>query len=165
MEISVRGATAGDYNSMCELFDEIDTLHRDNLPHLFRKPDGAPREPEYYADLLEDENVILLVAEAGGDLVGFVHAIVKEAPDFPVLVPRRYLLVDGIVVRSGFQKQGIGKVLMDEVREQAIARDATSMELSVYDFNETAISFYESLGFQTLSRKMRKELKEDKTAR
>ena len=165
MEMSIRRATAGDYNSMCELFDEIDTLHRDNLPQLFQKPDGAPREQAYYAGLLEEESVILLVAEAGGDLVGFVHAIVKESPDFPVFVPRRYVLVDGIVIRSEFQNHGIGKILMAEVQEWAIARGATSLELNVYEFNETAISFYETLGYQTLSRKMRKELKEDKTAR
>ena len=50
MEISVRKATIDDYNAMCELFDEIDqTLHRDNLPHLFRKPGGAARERDYYS--------------------------------------------------------------------------------------------------------------------
>jgi hypothetical protein len=41
MEISVRKATAKDYNSLCELFDEMDALHRDNLPHIFQKPGGA----------------------------------------------------------------------------------------------------------------------------
>jgi hypothetical protein len=49
MEINVRKATADDYNSVCELFDEIDALHRDNLPHIFQKPSGAAREEDYYA--------------------------------------------------------------------------------------------------------------------
>jgi ribosomal protein S18 acetylase RimI-like enzyme len=53
---------------------------------------------------------------------------------------------------------------MDKMQEWAIARGATSLELNVYEFNETAISFYERLGYQTLSRKMSKELTKDQTA-
>jgi diamine N-acetyltransferase len=164
MEISVRKATADDYNALCELFDEGDALHRDNLPHIFQKPNGAAREQDYFAGLIADENVALLVAEAGGNLVGFVHAILRDPPAMPVFVPRRYAVVDGIVVRSGFQNQGIGKILMDNMQEWAIARGATSIELNVYEFNKTAISFYERLGYQTFSRKMSRELKREETA-
>ena len=162
MEISVRKATAEDYNSLCELFNEIDALHRDNLPHIFEKPNGAAREKDYYLGLIADENLALLVAEAGEKLVGFVHVIVRDTPAMPVFVPRHYAIVDGIVVKSGFQKHGIGKVLMDKMQEWAIARGAASIELNVYEFNETAISFYQRLGYQTVSRKMSKELGKDK---
>ena len=164
MEISVRKATADDYNSLCELFDEIDALHRDNLPHIFQKPNGAAREKDYYLGLIADENVALLVAEVGENLVGFVHAIVRDTPAIPVFVHRRYAIVDSIVVKSGFQNQGIGKILMDKMQEWAIARGATSIELNVYEFNVTAISFYERLGYQTFSRKMSKELNLNETA-
>ena len=162
MEISVRKATADDYNTLGELFDEIDALHRDNLPHIFQKPGGAAREPDYYLGLIADENIALLVAEAGQRLVGFVHAIVRDPPALPVFVPRRYAIVEGIVVKSEFRNHGTGGILMDKMQEWAIAKGATSIELNVYKFNETAISFYERLGFQTFSQKMGKELKKDK---
>src|SRR5215216_4407140 len=164
MEIRIRKATADDYNPLCELFDQIDALHCDNLPHLFQRPGGAAREQDYYLGLIADENVALLVAEAGENLIGFVHAIVKDTPAFPVFVPRRYVLVDGIVVKSGFQSHGIGRLLMGTMQEWATAKGAASIELNVYEFNVTAISFYERLGYQTVSRKMGKELKKDKTA-
>jgi len=163
MEISVRKAAADDYNALCELFDEVDSLHRDNLPHLFQKPDGAAREPDYYAGLMKDENVALFVAESGKKLVGFVHAIVRDTPAFPVFIPRRYAIVDGIVVKAGFRNRGIGRTLMNQMQEWAIAKGATSIELNVYDFNEAAISFYERLGYQTFSRKMSKALKKNQT--
>src|SRR5512143_3242200 len=147
MEISVRKATADDYSALCELFDDMDALHRDALPHIFQQPDGAAREKDYYFGLIADESVALLVAEAGGNLVGFVHAMVRDAPAFPVFVPRRYAIVDGLVVRSAFQNRGIGKSLMDNMQLWAVAKGAASIELNVYEFNETAISFYESLGY------------------
>src|SRR5262245_19963172 len=106
MELSVRKATAEDYNSLCELFDEIDALHRDNLPHIFQKPIGTAREQDYYLGLVAEENVALLVAELGEKLVGFVHAIVRDTPAISLFVPRRYAIVDSIVVKSGFQNQG-----------------------------------------------------------
>jgi ribosomal protein S18 acetylase RimI-like enzyme len=164
MEISVRKATADDYNTLCELFDEIDALHRDNLPRIFQKPSGPVREQDYYLELIADEKVGLLVAEVGEKLVGFVHAIVKDTPAIPVFVPRRYAIVDGIVVKSGFQNKGIGSILMDKVQDWAIAKGATSIELNVYEFNETAIFFYERLGYRPLSRKMSKELKMNEAA-
>lgn len=164
MEISVRKATAEDYNILCELLDEIDALHRENLPHIFQKPSGAAREQDYYAGLIADENVALFVAKAGEKLVGFVHAVVRDPPTIPVFVPRRYAIVDNIVVKSGFQNHGIGRILMDKMQEWAIAKGATSIELNVYEFNKAAISFYERLGYQTFSRKMSKELKKDRGA-
>jgi len=162
MEISARKATADDYNSLCELFNEIDALHCDNLPYIFEKPNGAAREKDYYLGLIADENVALLVAEVGENLVGFVHAIVRDTPAIPVFVLRRYAIVDSIVVKSGFQNHGIGRILMDKMEEWAIAKGATSIELNVYEFNEPAISFYERLGYQTFSRKMSKDQKKDK---
>ncbi|HJS19205.1 MAG TPA: GNAT family N-acetyltransferase [Anaerolineales bacterium] len=161
MEISVRKATADDYNSLCELFSEVDALHRDHLPHLFQKPGGAAREQDYYSELIADENAALLVAEAGEKLVGFVHAFVREPPAMPVFVPRRYVIADSIVVSSEFQNQGIGGTLMDKMQEWAIEKGATSIELNVYEFNQSAISFYERLGYQSLSRKMSREIKKD----
>lgn len=159
MDISVRKATTDDYDALCVLSDEIDALHRDHLPHIFQKPNGAAREYDYYSELIADENVALFVAEAGENLVGFVHAILRDTPAFPVFVPRHYAIVESIVVKARFQNHGIGRMLMDNMQEWAIAKGATSIELNVYEFNENAIFFYERLGYQTISRKMSKELK------
>jgi ribosomal protein S18 acetylase RimI-like enzyme len=161
MVISIRKATADDYNTLCELFDEIDALHRNNLPHIFQKPSGSVREQEYYSGLIADENVALLVAEVDERLVGFIHAACRDTPAFPVLVPRRFAIVDSIGVKAGFQNHGIGRILMDKIKEWAIEKGVISIELNVYEFNRTAISFYEKLGYRTLSRKMSKELTMD----
>ena len=159
MELSIRKATAEDYHPLCELFNEVDTIHRDSLPHLFQKPDGPVREPDYYGSLLADEAVGLFLAEKGGKLVGFVHAVIRDAPAIPVFVPRRYAIVDSIGVKMGFQNHGVGRMLMDTVHEWARVQGAASIELNVYEFNQKAIGFYQSLGYETLSRKMSKKLK------
>jgi ribosomal protein S18 acetylase RimI-like enzyme len=158
MTINIRRAASDDYNAVCELFDEIDAYHRDHLPHLFQPPIGPVRELDYFSWLVSDENVGFFVAEAGEKLVGLIHALVKDTPDIPILVPRRYAIVDTLVVNSDYQNQGIGRKLMDKIQEWVIAKGATSVELSVYEFNQAAIAFYESIGYHSLSRKMSKNL-------
>lgn len=158
MEINIRKATAEDYSSLCELFDEVDALHRDNLPYFFQKPNGAVREQDYYCGLIADENVGLFVADIGEALVGFVHVVVKDTPPIPIFVSRRYAIVDSIGVKSGFRNRGIGRMLMGTVYEWALTKGASSIELNVYEFNKAAIAFYEKLGYETPSRKMSKAL-------
>jgi ribosomal protein S18 acetylase RimI-like enzyme len=53
---------------------------------------------------------------------------------------------------------------MEKMQEWTITKGATSIELNVYEFNETAISFYERLGYRTFSRKMSKEPGKDSAA-
>lgn len=156
--ICIRKAIASDYDALCDLFDELDALHRDHLPHMFQKPPGPVRDRDYYLGLLTDESVGLFVAESGENILGFVHAVVREAPAIPLFVPRRYAVLIDLVVRSEYQEHGIGRMLADQVQAWAIAEGATSIELNVYEFNRNAISFYKGLGYQTLSQKMSKDL-------
>lgn len=158
MEVSIRKATAEDYDALCDLFDEVDALHRGNLPHIFQKPIGPVREHDDYGGLITDENIGLFVAEMGQKLVGFVHAVIRDVPAIPIFVPRRSAIVESIGVKSECQTQGLGRRLMGTVHEWAIACGATTIELNVYEFNQTAIGFYQRLGYETLSRKMSRAL-------
>jgi len=161
MEISIRRATFEDYDSLCDLFDEVDALHREHLPHLFQEPDGPVREKAYYLALTTDENVGLFVAEAGKTMVGFIQAVIEDTPDHPLLVPRRFSVVENIVVKADFQHHGIGRILMNAAEAWALARGATSIELNVYEFNEAAQAFYRQLGYITQRRRMVKEFRDD----
>jgi ribosomal protein S18 acetylase RimI-like enzyme len=158
MEALIREATADDYETLCELFDEVDALHRVHLPHVFRKPTGPVREQAYYRGLITDENVGLFVAEVSGSAVGFVHGIVRDTPAIPILVPRRYAIVDSIGVKSDFRGSGIGRMLVQRIHAWAIAKGASAIELNVHAFNTGAVSFYRKLGYETVSQKMSQSL-------
>lgn len=117
MEVNIREAIAEDYIALCGLLDEVDALHRINLPHTFQKPNRPVWEHDYYWGLITDENVCLFVAEVGDKLVGFVHAVIRDTPAMPVFVPRRYVIVDSIGVKSELQHHGIGQMLVDTVHQ------------------------------------------------
>jgi hypothetical protein len=99
MEVSIRKATAEDYPALCKLFDEVDALHRGNLPHIFQKPNGPVREHDYYLGLIADESVGLFVAQVGGELVGFVHSVIRDAPTIMSSTRLRLPFTKGLAMR------------------------------------------------------------------
>jgi ribosomal protein S18 acetylase RimI-like enzyme len=164
MELVLREATVDDYTVLCELFDEVDALHRDSLPQIFQRPTGTARDQGYCLGLIADDNVGLFVAEQNKKVVGFVHAMIIDTQAIPALVPRRYAIVDNLVVKSEFQSRGIGRKLMNKIHEWITTKDAESIELNVYAFNQRAISFYQKLGYDTLSIRMWQVLDKARTA-
>lgn len=158
MEIIIRRALEADYDPVCRLLDEIDRLHRQRLPYIFRRPVGPVREWDYFAGLLADEDVGIFLAELAGELVGFIHVLVAQAREFPIFVPRRFAIVDNLVVTESFRHLGIGSLLMEEAENWAREHGLTAIELTVYEFNQGAIALYEKMGYETLSRKMSKSL-------
>jgi ribosomal protein S18 acetylase RimI-like enzyme len=145
MELVIREAAPFDYENLCELFDEADKLHADHLSKWFQKPQGPARDKAYILDLLADQAVELFVVEHAGKLLGLVQVVVKDASPMSIFVPRRYVVVDTLVVKEGFRQQGIGQKLMDKLHHWAISKGASDVELNVYEFNQAAIAFYRQL--------------------
>ena len=160
MEITIRQASPEDYDALCTIIDEVDTLHRDRMPHIFQKPPGPVRDREYILGLLADESVGLFVAQVEGQVAGFVHALVHDTPPWPVLVPRRRAFVDSLAVGRGFRRHGVGRALMDRAHAWAIAKGAADVELNVFEFNQPAIAFYQALGYETSTRRMVRSLQD-----
>ena len=44
VSVTVRSATADDYEVRCALWDAVDELHGEALPTVFRKPVEPPRD-------------------------------------------------------------------------------------------------------------------------
>jgi ribosomal protein S18 acetylase RimI-like enzyme len=153
-ESFIREANPEDYESLCEVFSEIDTLHRGALPHVYRKPDGPGRSEEYISSVIADENTALFVAQSDGGIVGLVQILLREASDISIMVPRRYATIGTLVVKRGFRRSGVGRALMERAHQWAQARGASQVELGVWEFNKGARAFYERLGYSTASRRM-----------
>ncbi len=158
VQADYRNAVQADYEPLCRLWDEVDRLHRQHLPHVYRRPDGPVREWAYFAGLLRDENYALFLAEAAGALVGFVHVLTAQSREIPLLVPRRFAVVDNLVVTESARRQGVASMLVEQAEGWAREQDLSEIELTVYEFNRGAIALYEKTGYETLFRRMRKSL-------
>jgi ribosomal protein S18 acetylase RimI-like enzyme len=159
MAVLIREATAQDCDNLCELIGEVDALHRENLPHMFKRPAGPARDRDLLLGLIENRSVGLFIAEVKGEVAGFVNVVLRDAAPLPIFVPRRFAVVDNLAVKKKFQRSGVGQALMAEAERWAKYNGAIEIELNVYEFNEEAIAFYERLGYETFSRRMSKVLR------
>jgi diamine N-acetyltransferase len=158
MAFNIRDATMQDYESLCELIAEVDDFHVDPLPDRFRRHDGPARERDYIERLIDDANTGLFVADAGGRLDGFALAFILDAPALPIMMPRRYAVIDTLGVRRACRRGGVGRALMERAQAWALSHGAQSVELTVYEFNRGAIAFYQALGYAPLTRRLSKPL-------
>ena len=159
MTLDIRPALEGDYPQLCELFDELDALHRDARPDIFRKSRGDARSRDDIASLIAGEGGTILVADTGDGLVGAAVALLRGPLSHPLLVARRIVEIDNLVVRHDFRRQGIGRRLIAACVEWARDRGADDVEVAVHDFNAEAIAFYAALGFDMSVHWLRRPLR------
>jgi ribosomal protein S18 acetylase RimI-like enzyme len=158
MGIHIRRVVEQDYQVYCDLFFEINEFHRLALPGIFQQPPGSIVEREYFLSLLKNEQIAMFFAESAGQAVGLVAVLIRETPPNPVLVPRRYAVVDTLAIRPAFHRKGVGRALMQQAEEWAASQGVEDIELNVFEFNQGAQAFYQRLGYATYNRKMNKKL-------
>ncbi|MGB3341435.1 MAG: GNAT family N-acetyltransferase [bacterium] len=154
MDINIREAKMQDYETLCSIFEEGDEYHRQALPHIFKKPDGSVRTKDFISSIISSKDEILFVAELNDTIIGVVLIGIRTAPYIDIMVPRRYAVIDNIVVLKVHRGKGVGKMLMKKAHEWISSKDIKHIELHVWEFNQSAIKFYEKLGYTTACHKM-----------
>lgn len=155
---TIRVARRDDYEGVCAVLPELDNFHVGTLPQFFRRFDAPARSLEWFTESLENPEALLLVAEHEGMIVGVLTGLVRQNPELPMFVPRRWLLVDNVAVLNAYRRMGLGQALMEQAHAWAQAQSLAAVELTVWEVNEDAIAFYETLGYTTIVRRLWKGL-------
>jgi GNAT superfamily N-acetyltransferase len=135
-KIKARDATA----------EDVAEIHRLARELAETVGDGPPTEEALKArldELLDEPRARVLVAENETGIVGGVSFWIKPDlahGDTVVEVPM-------LVVAEDQRRTGVGKLLMEEVRNVASDNGASQIELVATRANVTAREFYHSLGF------------------
>ena len=153
MSIAIETATIADFDEVNSIVKESQDEHHRALPHIFSRVDKVMPH-DYFQSLLIEPASEVLVVRKNNQILGFAVLEVMEAPPFESLTPRKYAYINDFGVKSSHKRMGIGKVLFEGCMYWANSKGATALELNVWNFNESAIAFYEKLGMETISRKM-----------
>lgn len=151
--IHVRSATLADYDGLCPLFAELDLFHRLARPDFFQAAPEPVRSREFIGGLVAGPGTAILIAEAEAP-VGLAILRLHEMGGLPIVVPRRIVIVDNIVVAERARRRGVGRALLRGTRDWALTQSAAYVEIAVHEFNRGAIAFYESAGYQTSTRRL-----------
>lgn len=150
METKIRDMALEDYNEVKKLMVEVHKLHLSNRGDIYKESD--PMTLDQFKDILRNDDSISILAEKDNKIVGIGMVIIKESPDNPILVKRRVAHIDVLCVNEEYIGNGIGRLIYNEIIERAKKRCIDSVELMVWSFNKSAISFYEGIGMKERSK-------------
>ncbi len=156
--VTIRPAAPADLAAIGRLGALLVRTHHDFDPARFIA--ATPRTEQAYASFLgrqlEVPDVIILVAELEGDVVGYTFAGI-EGPDYMSLRGPAGVLHD-IVVDPGRRGQGIGRSLLDATATELAARGVPRIVLSTATRNETAQRMFAGAGFRPTMIEMTREV-------
>ncbi|MEQ8172481.1 MAG: GNAT family N-acetyltransferase [Candidatus Eremiobacterota bacterium] len=165
MNFTIRPATKEDYRGICDVFTELDSVHHELLPEVYRESQGPARSEEYIFSIIDNEEAAIFVAESDKEIIGLVHIYIQETPPLPIVVPQRYSMIDNLIVKSKFRHSDAGRILIEKAHEWSSDKGVKQVALVIWEFNRGAIEFYEKIGYRTVSRRMGISLNDDNLSR
>lgn len=134
----VRKATINDLNKgLLDVFIQGYRYHQNGRADIFVDvSDEMLKE-----DLIKNfENLSTIVILDGDVIVGYLSYKIKEKHS-------KKLDVDQLVIDENHRGKGLGKKLMEEVKNIALKNDCDRIELNCWMFNKNALKMYEHIGF------------------
>ncbi len=155
--ITTRAATPEDLAALCWLYWAFHEFHTHHVPDRLRsrgdyRPEDWAALAEMLAPLLASDTAIILVAELDDQLVGFAEVHLQQDAPHPARVCRCYGYLAALFLLEAFRRQDLGRRLVQTAEGWARGRGATELRLDMWEFADSALPFYERLGYHTLSR-------------
>ncbi|HLI93665.1 MAG TPA: GNAT family N-acetyltransferase [Puia sp.] len=141
MQITTRPATPGDLPTLLRFEQGVIAAERPLDPTI---QDG----PIHYYDLnlmLNSPNIHLVVAEAGGTVVGSGYARIDPSRHY--LKHSHHAYCGFMYVEPAWRGRGVNQAIIAALRDWAQSRNLTELRLDVYTTNDAAIRAYEKAGF------------------
>jgi ribosomal protein S18 acetylase RimI-like enzyme len=155
--VIVRPATRADRAALGRLGALLVKTHHDFDAKRFIEPTPGTEQGygRFLASQIEEPDAILLVAEEGGDVVGYAYATI-EGHDYMSLRGPAGALHD-IVVDPGHRGEGIGARLLDATVAALEEKGAPRVVLSTAEQNESAQRLFAKAGFRRTMIEMTRE--------
>lgn len=146
--ITIRLATAEDAALLASMGEETfrDTFTADNTPADMEAYVAAAFGLAQQARELADPGTKILIAELGGDAVGYVRLIAGAAP--ACVEAGRPIEISRFYARKAWIGRGVGVALMTRALDEARTAGHDVAWLGVWERNARAIAFYEKWGFR-----------------
>jgi GNAT superfamily N-acetyltransferase len=92
--------------------------------------------------ILPKKDHIVLIAELGGEVIGWLHLSVCD-----IVESASYAEINGLIVAEGYRSSGAGAALVEAAERWAMGKKCTLMHVRSNVIRERAHAFYERQGF------------------
>ena len=143
--MNFRRALEKDIPQMHELLRQVNLVHHIGRPDLFKKANKYT-DDELKVILKDESRPIFAAVDDSDTMLGYAFCIHQEHPGDNLLTDIRTLYIDDLCVDENCRGQHVGKKLYEYVLKWAKEKGYYNLTLNVWNCNESAMKFYESVG-------------------
>lgn len=143
MDIHIRNATIDDYQSAETIMRQVQQLHIDWRPDIYRHSETV-LPADIYEQALCDQT--FFVAECGGHVAGIMMILYRHI-ESTNQVTRDVIFIDSMAVDEQYRGKGIGHAFFDFLKELKRQKGCDGIELQVNARNKAAYQMYVNCGF------------------
>ena len=155
--MEIRRAEVRDIPYIAKLLHQVHDVHSAHRPDIFNRGNRKYNDEEI-SELIVNDKKPIYVADENGTVLGYAFCIIEEVKYTPALVDMKSLYIDDLCVDETLRGKHIGSQLYEHVLNEAKRLGCYHVTLNVWNFNESAMRFYEKCGLKPLKTVMEKIL-------
>ena len=142
----IRKANKNDIGRIIELLHQVNMVHHEIRPDLFKSYTTKYNEQELEALLDNDSKPIFVYDD--GEVLGHAFCQITDVKSHKLLQDAKTLYIDDICVDEKARGKHVGKALYEFVRDYAKSIGCYNITLNVWEGNAPALSFYKNMGMK-----------------
>ena len=144
---TVRRAEGRDIPEILRLLVQVNMVHHNGRPDLFKGPTTKYTEAELSQILQNDDTPVFVCADDQGRVLGHGFCILQRFGG-QLMTEHDTLYVDDICVDEAARGMGVGRAIYDYIVVYARGLGCYNVTLNVWTCNPGAKAFYEKLGLK-----------------
>lgn len=151
--MNIRTANLVDIEKILFLEEQVFQLHSKKRPDWIDCK-KRPNNYDFIKNIIESNSGKIFIAEYENEIIGHCIISIREIKNHPMFFDMKNIEIEDLCVDEKYRKKGVGKKLFEEVKMYSKEIGIKYIELSVWEFNKNAITFYENLGMKTRIKRM-----------
>ena len=143
----VRRAAEADIPAILDLLVQVNMVHHNGRPDLFKGPTTKYTEGELAAILASDDTPVFVGVDESGKVLGHGFCVLQHSGG-QLMEEHDTLYIDDICVDETARGLGVGRAIYESILAHARERGCYNVTLNVWSCNPGAMAFYEKLGMR-----------------
>lgn len=146
--MTIRKAKIEDIPQIVKLLYQVEDVHRQGRPDLFRL-NGKKYNQKQLIEILNDpQRPVFAAADEEDVMIGYAFCVFERHKNEGALNDFTGLYIDDLCVEQNLRGQHIGKQIYEYVKKFAKEKGCYNVTLNVWECNPKAKEFYLSMGFK-----------------
>lgn len=144
--MNIRRANQKDIPGLFILLFQVNDVHHQGRPDLFKKGGRKYTENELIQILSDDQKPVFVATDGSDQVLGYAFCVFIQHTSDNILTDIRTLYIDDLCVDETKRGAHIGSRLYQYVLEYAKNHQCYNVTLNVWSLNESAYRFYQKCG-------------------